>query len=1105
MRKTNGWHKDLVKELSRQWDAAYPLSPSETCRVELGLRLLERIAPREPATSLWTLLSGFPFLRTDADQPRHLLFNARHLIGRYKSRHIWVNALDRYRDLPGSLRAYDVEAQKKSFSRREVAICRNRLRAYDEMLSGNLEFLQKKVEWAEAGSYRTADKHGNDFGILLPEEACFAPPQQQHDLNSPREKKPITVRWEDLIRTARWMDKTEAENGSPPSHWEKRLLRGGRQGRSRGVQLEVFDKNNNLVLANEIELNGNCHFVGMVSSGKSTLMDVLATWAARRGLHTTLVVGDVIGALDRAQRFQRIGVNAVPVLGSTQRPRHINSLHKALHSKRRDSLPFEEHVGFRWLSTACPIDGLRRDDNPDPFPVDFRPCSTLRPVRIENGNGGGMRYCPLYDHCPYHQAQRDLVDAQIWIATPASLVHTRVAEQINSESVRFAELVARRSDLVIVDEADRVQVQLDGIFSPSQTLCSASGDGWLDNLELQVGEQTGKRGRATVASEQIEAWRRAYHQAQTAADAAYKRLLGSGKLRDWIYDLYFFTDIVIFDRLAQGIADDPSRQSSLYKSLRAQFDSFIDKGLRDLFSDRLINDAEASETGSPLTNFANRLLMSSDSRLLRREMRAWVENSSGLKLGDDLAELMVERLEFALLIAILANRLDILLGRWKEVEETLGLEKSSSTLLYRPPLDYQALLPATPIGNVLAFQYLHDETSGGATLKFLRCTGIGRALLLHLNNLLADEGVAGPHVLLLSGTSWAGGDPSYHVQVPVAGILRSPQEEVQAIADSEFRFLPLRDEKERAIVVSGLYGDDRADALRQMLRKLARPGGIGSGKSSLLERERDALEEGRRRVLLVVGSYKETEIALDYLHRERPDWRDQNEVMRLVPDAEAYDAELESDSHLPRGQVDQFADTKAWLLIAPLMAIERGHNILNDQNVAAIGAAFFLVRPHPRPQDLSYSVRSLNKWAIEEMELLPRKSAKYPSLDAAGQAWRREANQRWRALLTTGLIHATLPKSERDLLTWNLMVSIWQVIGRLIRGGRPARVFFCDAKFDLVSSGLAKKSISLLNEMGNVLRPYFDDGDKAVPTRDRTLVRELYGPLYQALNRMGQR
>jgi restriction endonuclease in pPIWI_RE module len=1101
MRNTNGWYKDLEKEFARYWHSPLQLSPSELCKVELGLRLLESIAPKEPALSLWAVLTGFPFLLLESAEARHKLFNARQLLQRFKSRHLWLETLNRYRELNGGLRGYDLD-NKNHFKRREVAICRNRFNRYDETLTSTIAFLQKRIKLAEAGSYRTADRHGNDYGLNLPSEACFEPLKTRHELIPPHQKEPITVKWLDLVETARWMDRIEVEQSVAKNSWEHRLVRGDGQGMSGGVQVEIFNHKNKLVPASEIRLEGLTHFVGMVSSGKSTLMEVLAVWAAKRGLHVTLVVGDVIGALDRAQRFHNLGLNAVPVLGSTQRPRHINSLHKVLQARRRDSLLVEEHIGFRWLSTACPLDGLRRDDNPAPFPPDFRPCADLRPVQINNGKATGPMYCPLYSKCPYHQAQRDLVEAQIWIATPASLVHTRVAEQINTESLRFAELVVRRSDLVIVDEADRVQVQLDEIFSPSQTLCSATGDGWLDDLEQQVGEHTGKRGRVSVAGEEIEIWRRAYHQAQTAADAVYNRLLGSGKLRDWIYDLYFFTDVLIFDHLAKDIADDPDKQTPLYKKLRKEFDDFIDKGLRDLFNDRLLEDEPLSVAAMTLANFANRLLLSSDSRLLRHELRKWIDTNSNFKRDENKSEQMVEQLEFAMLIAVLGNRLNVLLGRWKEVEETLGLERSSSTLLYRPPLDYQALLPTTPVGNVLAFQYLHDEASGASTLKFLRCTGVGRFLLLHLHDLLSGEGILGPNVLMLSGTSWAGRDPSYHLQAPVSGILRAPQKEIAAIAQSEFKFLPLRDAKDRAITVSGRYGDDRADALRQMLRKLARTTGIGANKSSLLETERDALTENRRRILLVVGSYKEAEISREYLERERPDWRDNNEVIQLIPDTEAYPGESDLDSKLPRGQVDQFAATEAWLLIAPLMAIERGHNILNEERVAAIGAAYFLVRPHPRPQDLSYAVRSLNKWAMDEIALLPEKVKKYSTYDAAGQAWRREANHRWRELLTTGLIHSNLPKAERDLLTWSLMVSIWQVIGRLIRGGQPASIYFCDAKFDPVRAGLAKKSISLLDEMKLVLQPYVSANSGKAEERDRVLVEELYGPLYQALQRM---
>lgn len=39
-------------------------------------------------------------------------------------------------------------------------------------------------------------------------------------------------------------------------------------------------------------------------------------------------------------------------------------------------------------------------------------------------------------------------------------------------------------------------------------------------------------------------------------------------------------------------------------------------------------------------------------------------------------------------------------------------------------------------------------------------------------------------------------------------------------------------------------------------------------------------------------------------------------------------------------------------------AIERGHNILNDDHVAALGSALYLVRPHLHPEDLSYHIQS---------------------------------------------------------------------------------------------------------------------------------------------------
>ena len=45
----------------------------------------------------------------------------------------------------------------------------------------------------------------------------------------------------------------------------------------------------------------------------------------------------------------------------------------------------------------------------------------------------------------------------------------------------------------------------------------------------------------------------------------------------------------------------------------------------------------------------------------------------------------------------------------------------------------------------------------------------------------------------------------------------------------------------------------------------------------------------------------------------------------------------------------------------------------------------------------------------------------------------------------------TLPDDARDAVHWDIIVSLWQAISRLIRGNANAQVFWCDAKFVLKS------------------------------------------------------
>ncbi|MDY6803732.1 MAG: hypothetical protein SXA11_07985 [Cyanobacteriota bacterium] len=1086
MRDTSSWRERLGDMRDRLRERSSSLNFSAFCDIELGLYLLVEIAPDAPASSLWVLLTGYDFPATQAqhwgERERRMLANARHILTQFRSEYGWARALQLYRETSELLRGFDVDENLERFSSRQVSVASNREAIYANALERPLGHSRQNVRWASAGRYECSDRSYR-VTLEIPDDLIFPEPAS-HDLTGTTQRDAISVSWQELLETARWMDAISN------SRWEQRLS---------AVRLELFEGNDALQSAGVLTLEGMMHLIGMVSSGKSTLMDILAVWAAKNGFHVTIVVGDVISALNRCQAFHRFGIPVAPILGASNRDRHTNRLHRAWNAEHPLEQFQQQHVGFRWLSTACPLSELRRDVA-TPFESGKQPCTSLRALSTGSEEDKRFYACPIYNACPSHQGQRDLVDAKIWIATPASLVYTRVARQTNAESIRFSELVCRRSDLVIVDEADQVQVQLDNIFSPSQKLFGPGGDGWLSQVQETVVSQLNQQGRGQLADPDVDRWCKAHEIAQTATSRIYALILKQPPaLREWIQQGDYFTDWLIFNRLAIALADAPPATRDEHEGYGRVMEVFAN----------YIDDPIGDRANNPLCELARLAISVIDEDLVLRRLGEWINENKepAVVLTEEQLENATIQLYFGLLVAIVQNRLNRMVRDWKNVEVPLKLEAQSSMLFYSPPRDYEATIPVSPMGNVLALQYVGSNDSKPGDLRFFKCMGVGRWLLLHLHELLRGDSLAGPHVLLLSGTSWAGKAPGYHVQVPVAGVLRSPDSELQALDDSYFEFTPFYDGEGNPITVSG--SGDRDSALKEILNKLAKPGGLGG--PSKLEVERDRLPQGRERILLLVGSYQQTKLVREHLEHLRPEWRGQ--IWGLVRDDDEFGTQWSSGGRgIQRGLVHQFASTGAWILIAPLMAIERGHNILNDENKAALGAAYFLVRPHPRPDDISYAIHSIDRWAIDRYNDTAWLSANCENgslaLEEVGQTFRDAAYRRWRYLLRLPMIYSTLPQEEREAVTWNQLVSIWQAIGRLIRGGSPARVFFCDAAFarrTAFSDELGDEPLtSLLVSIKEVLGPYFvPDSDSQVSDRDRALVQALYGPFYRAIENIG--
>jgi len=1096
MRDITTWKLLLTRELKKHWDENMMLDPSTVCDIELAITTHYNLLRGQPLENLWVMLTGYPFSviqeqSWSADQIR-IYGTSRHLLPYYRSPFPWKRALQKYAQLPKYIRLYDIDVHGGCLLK-DVAVASDRFDFYNTILLKTPDYRKLPVNWAESGTYEYITNN-RVHTAEIPQEIVFSSPDNKHSLATRTVHDGITLTWMNLIESSGWMDDRLKEFGfKDEAKWKARLSR---------VRLQLFNQDETLSNIQRITIQGMMNLIGMVSSGKTTLMTVLAVWAARNGYHITLVVGDVISALQKAQLFEKLGLKSAPILGSSNRERHTNRLHRVVRTENPSTPLAQTHKGFDWLSTSCALGDLTRPTNT--IKLHERPCLNLQEVMVnaneESSKPPKVSACPIFTKCTFHQAQHDLIGAQIWIATPASLVYTGIAPQINSERVRFAELIYRRSDIIIIDEADRVQVQLDNIFSPNQILASKGTSAWFNRLSQQVLPKLNQEGRAQLIEKDVEAWCSAHEMAQMAINRVYAMLLQEKVLRSEIEQDYF-TAWMILEQLATRLSEadvDNRHDDTNYQRFMSLFEA-------------LIADPMGERVETELSRHAERSVTHSDKNRNRERIIEWIrEQNIPDELDDNEIKLSALLLEFALVVAVLSNRLNHLLRNWKQAELALQLEGASSIIFHRPPDDYSPVIPASPMGNVLAFQYLISNDNQPGELRFFRCMGVGRWFLLNFNTLFTGDGVAGPHVILFSGTSWAGKSPSYHLQLPVAGILHAPDNEVKAITeDSTFEFHPIYDNDGNPINISGKYGNNRLNAMYAMLNYYAKQGGIRGNKASLFERERDSLPQDRRRLLILVGSYDEARYAREHLEDVRSDWRGQ--IVNLVPDDDEFEStwQVSEDSTLQRGLVHRFAENDHWILIAPLLAVERGHNILNEHNQAAIGAAYFLIRPHPRPDDISFTIQSINQWAVDQhdndkWEVNIDSHDKDPLL-TTGEQFRQAAYDEWRYLLRLPMIYSTLPRSQREAVTWSQLVTIWQVIGRLIRGGSPARVYFCDAAFARNTAFKVedsdKASTSLLVGIINILAPYFNENSH-ISEHEKVLVKTLYGPFYQALNKM---
>lgn len=1056
MRETRSWRSKASTTL--QESAKLPRDQIEALLdVELALFAIEKLGLQselDTATSVWLLISSrfylFPPLITlvETAEAKRTLFNLRQLLHSLSNEDTVEQSVRAYRQIPSKYRAYEIDDAYR-FSRKSMpSIWGNRFERFEDLLSNKLKYRTRTVKYAEPGQEYSFRSQESAYSVRIPQEF---PHYEGKTISLHREhQNAIAITRAEMEEAAELLDQN-SEDKYRKEHLQK-------------IILEHFQEMG-FAATDSIVFDGVKHLVGLLNAGKSTLIEILTIALIKKGHRVGVVFNEVVTCLRMATLLKKAGVRVSVVIGQRNRKVHLENWHSV--SGGLD--------GFEHLSTACPLSSYFQPSVP-PSP----PCFELKQIRADDdsNNTEGERICPLIGQCPRHRDANQLADAQVILTTVAAAIFTRPLPHVSPQSINYYELMYRTCSVVFFDECDKIQANLDSTFLPAIKLIERGSNGFLDKIVTWTRSQKLRNSRNDLRQVIFGQFNHAIQNADTLVDNICTQLQLSPDESEWLAKRQFFTcsslarDFVLEIAKAQGIDTESSTfildKNPVYQEL-AEF---------------LRGDWKRSS----LAEYAMRLAKENyqEQQVTLSLIQEKLINKGWLKAVKD-------RWGFSCRFALF---LKLVLFVWffqQAVTTAYGLGEQADSaqeivFFNRIPRDFYGLVPGLASGLVCGFKL--ERQTNQLTLWYFQALGQGRWLLENFSQVFALEGTFGAHALLLSGTSVAPQSPVDHINCPVDYLLRPKERSAtEAISQSSFYFSPCYWADGKSVRVSGV--DSKEESLLQIVRSLLR-------QTDVLQRDFDTLLEGRKRLIWYVNSYEQVEfvynaiLSIDTLG----EWNKRVAALTARSPLEEIDESL-----IPRGNVENFAQTNRAILIAPIAAIGRGKNILNEQRLSAFGGAYFLVRPHPAPDDLDYKFRLA---LCRERKALAQHRGE--NLRETAGDWKIEGYRLFLKSLDTVLqySHKGLEKDVREGLIWSQMVLTWQAIARTIRGNQPTLVRFIDAAWapNLAENKPETEQDSLLKGFEYVLRPYFGKTRTAFDARELALVRSLYEPFYRALEKI---
>ena len=1074
--------KDRLEELAEEDDLSIETAKL-LMHVELAFELMRFLGlDDEPVTVAWAILSGTPIrhyrLQHLDEANKRAIANARQVVP-FSSRFAWIDALREYRDIPERWRNYDLDEEGEALELPERFISQQKnvrqfihQRLYEDCLQADLEYTQRVLKEIIPGDIYQfrAKTHSTTvtLHVKFPQDRVADSTSMPTEwFSGPCVTAPVTITLGDLAAEAECLDQRERaleeRYGWPAEkrgHWVKRFEKidfrcVGSDGRVESTS------------SRQIDLDGFMHIAGMVASGKTTLILLLAAYLQRHHpkQRITLVVGDVQSAIRLANQIngwfredpERETPVATPILGKGQQHKNRrNFIVSKDYAEHR--VQGQAHWGERWLSTGCPLQGLLDSTEIHEklkgsvlIPGD-EPCHSLKALPRKGQRSSSFYGCPFFSTCPSKQAYRDLPASSIWITTPGAMAMAGLPRQLDLRPIKVGELVYEQSDIVVFDEVETVSQWFDDVYAQQLVLVNEK-DGVFDEVSIPTEEyMRDDRVPARLTQYWVGVERDAL-KAVTATLALLDEKQGYPYLQKWVSRGYFTPFILLF-RLARRLSgllefDGPdvteaecSANRQLVRPVVAHFDYLM--RLRLLETDPNTPDevVQLSAIAQSIYNAG----ASAGNQNIQRACKRWIQavfpdveeqlkrlkekvkrdnrefsNKSTEEDVDDLA-MLARRLQFSLTVCLLDLHTRTVLYEWQNSPPTVRGE----AFRQRQPAAMMDILSLPTTGRQFGTYYAQPKASSGGkqannVLSLFAYTNIGRQYVLNFHQLLTDlDGRRGPNVLALSGTSYLPHSTQFHLEAPPKGVLRPEESAMEAIAQSTFEFSP-QYKHDQAIRISGQLGTGKMSLFKDVAKAL-----VENSKS--LPRTLAAIEElasedlehwqDRGRILLLVNSYDQARWTADELHQC---WTQQRGAIYHLCRNNAFGDELHDEAGsmarsqpLQRSDIESFGQTNGKILVAPLNAVGRGFNILNSHGKAAFGAVYFLTRPYPHPQDTQAIAKEMNRRANDWVKDETFEAWQEDGIAKRAEALRRISRAYWRSVEQRAYYRTLIDDDERE-------------------------------------------------------------------------------------------